>query len=183
MEDHDPLQMIRAKARRALEHYRERIIPGQAPLSTLPEKPEEISAALERHQQEKARREVRHKWTGRVLMFCGFLTLWGSCGLYTFSLMGFQTRPLESILVSLALIGAGYALTAWRPRLKDTNEALLVAARYGNRLTAARLALELDISFEKAEKIIGELVKSGVAEIDLEHNDPDQPITYKIRGI
>ncbi|MBI5570966.1 MAG: hypothetical protein HY914_13565 [Desulfomonile tiedjei] len=183
MEDHDPLEMIRAKTKRALERYRERIIPGETSLSTLPERPEEIKAVVERHQQEKARRQVRQKWTGRVLMFGGFLTLWGSCGLYTFSLMGFQTRPLESILVSLALIGAGYALTAWRPRLKDTNEALLVAAKYGNRLTSARLALELDISFEKAEKIIGELVRSGVAEIDLEHNDPEQPITYKVRGI
>jgi hypothetical protein len=41
----------------------------------------------------------------------------------------------------------------------------------------------LDVSFEKAEKIIRELVRSGVAEIDLDQKDPDQGITYKIKGL
>jgi predicted transcriptional regulator len=86
-------------------------------------------------------------------------------------------------MIGLAMIAGGSALLAWRPRLKDTNEALLVAMKYGNSLTATRLALELDVSFEKAEKIIRELVRSGIAEIDLDQKDPDQGITYKIKGL
>ena len=45
------------------------------------------------------------------------------------------------------------------------------------------LALEMDISFNKAEKIIQELVRSGIAEIDLDHKDPDHTITYRIKGL
>ena len=81
------------------------------------------------------------------------------------------------------MIGLGSALLAWRPRLKDTNEALLVAMKYGNSLTAARLALELDVSFEKADKIIQELVRRGIAEIDLDQKDLDQNIVYRIKGL
>ena len=183
MQDHDPLERLRAKAKRILERYRERPITGKAELSHFPDTSEEIKTLVERHQAEKAKQQVKRKWTGRIMMLFGFLTLWASCGLATFSLMGFETKALESIMVSLVLIGAGYAVSVWRPKLKDTNEALLVAMKYGNRLTAARLALEMDISFERAEKIMRELVRSGVAEIDLEQNDPDRPITYKIRGI
>ena len=74
-------------------------------------------------------------------------------------------------------------MLAWRPRLKNTNEAVLIAMKYGNRLTATTLALEMDISFGKAEKIIQELVRSGIAEIDLDRKDPDHTITYKIKGL
>lgn len=143
----------------------------------------DAAAIIEGHRREREKRESRRKWTGRGVMLFGFLTMWSSCGLYTFSLLGLQTRALEVLILSVVLVGAGFAISAWRPRLKDTNEALLIAMKYGNRLTAARLALELDISFEKAEKIIQELVRSGIAEIDLERTDPDQPITYKISGL
>ena len=110
-------------------------------------------------------------------MILGAVITLGSCPPYAFSLIGPQT-----IIIGLAMIAGGSALLAWRPRLKDTNEALLIAMKYGNSLTATRLALEMDVSFEKAEKIIRELVRSGVAEIDLDQKDPDQGITYKDKG-
>jgi hypothetical protein len=133
---------------------------------------------VEGHLKERARRAVRRKWGGRGLAILGAIMILGSCPLYAFSLIGPQT-----IMIGLAMIAGGSALLAWRPRLKDTNEALLVAMKYGNSLTATRLALELDVSFEKAEKIIRELVRSGVAEIDLDQKDPDQGITYKVKGL
>jgi hypothetical protein len=133
--------------------------------------------------EQKAKRASKRKWTGRGLMVFGFVTLLGSCPLSLFSLMGQQSIPLAAIFVALALIGGGFTLTALRPKLKDTNEAVLVAMKYGYRLTGARLALELDISFAKAESIIQELVRSGIAEIDLDHKDPDNTITYRIKGL
>ena len=102
----------------------------------------------------------------------------GSCPFYVISGAGSGT-----IFAALALIGGGSAVLAWRPRLKNTNEAVLIAMKYGNRLTATTLALEMDISFGKAEKIIQELVRSGIAEIDLDHKYPDHTITYKIKGL
>jgi hypothetical protein len=142
----------------------------------------ETRRIIDEHLQERAKRETRRKWTGRGLMILGAVTLLGSCPLQVLSLMAFQTMAVEAIVVAVGLIAGGFVLTMIRPRLKDTNEALLVAMKYGNRLTSARLALELDISFDRAEKIIQELVKSGIAEIDLDNNQPDQAITYKIRG-
>ena len=133
---------------------------------------------VEGHLKERARIATRRKWGGRGLVILGAVITLGSCPPYAFSLIGPQT-----IMMGLAMIAGGSALLAWRPRLKDTNEALLVAMKYGNSLTATRLALELDVSFEKAEKIIRELVRSGVAEIDLDQKDPDQGITYKIKGL
>jgi hypothetical protein len=133
---------------------------------------------VEGHLKERARRAVRRKWGGRGLVILGAVITLGSCPPYAFSLIGAQT-----IIIGLAMIAGGSALLAWRPRLKDTNEALIVAMKYGNSLTATRLALELDVSFEKAEKIIRELVRSGVAEIDMEQKDPDQGLTYKIKGL
>ncbi len=151
------------------------VLRGETPLDT--------RRMLEGLLEEKAKRASRRKWTGRGLMVFGLITLLGSCPLSVFSLIGQQSIPLVAILVSLGLIGGGFALTALRPRLKDTNEAVLVAMKYGYRLTAARLALEMDISFAKAEKIIQELVRSGIAEIDLDHKDPDHTITYRIKGL
>jgi predicted HTH transcriptional regulator len=83
----------------------------------------------------------------------------------------------------LALIAAGSVLMAWTPKLKNTNEALLIASKHDNRLTAPRLALEMDISFEKAERIIRELVKAGIAEVDIDSRNPDQGIVYLIKGL
>ncbi len=133
---------------------------------------------IEGHLKERARRAGRRKWGGRGLVILGAIMILGSCPLYAVSLIGPQT-----IMIGLGMIAGGSALLAWRPRLKDTNEALLVAMKYGNSLTATRLALELDVSFEKAEKIIRELVRSGVAEIDLDQKDPDQGIIYKVKGL
>jgi hypothetical protein len=134
--------------------------------------------ALQRLIQEKAARASRRKWAGRSLIVFGVILILGSCPFYVISGAGSST-----ILAALALIGGGSALLTWRPRLKNTNEAILVAMKYGNRLTAMTLALEMDISFNKAEKIIQELVRSGIAEIDLDHKDPDHTITYKIKGL
>jgi hypothetical protein len=133
---------------------------------------------VERHLKERAGQVQRRKWGGRGLIMLGVGTILGSCPVYAFSLIGPQT-----IMIGLALVAGGAALLAWRPRLKDTNEALLVAVKHGNYLTTPRLALELDISLEKAERTIQELVRSGIAEIDLDHKDPDQAIVYRIKGL
>ena len=134
--------------------------------------------ALEGLVQKKAVQASRRKWGGRSLIVFGVILMLGSCPFYVISGAG-----SGAILAALALIGGGSALLAWRPRLKNTNEAVLIAMKYGNRLTATTLALEMDISFNKAEKIIQELVRSGIAEIDLDHKDPDLTITYKIKGL
>lgn len=129
------------------------------------------------HLKERQKKAARRKWGGLGFIFLGSATIMASCPLYAFSLIGPDT-----LIVGLILIGGGCGLMAWRPRLKDTNEALVVAMKHDNRLTTPRLALELDISFQKAEKIIRELVKNGIAEIDLEHQDPDA-IVYRIKGL
>jgi hypothetical protein len=133
---------------------------------------------VERHLKERTAQVQRLKWGGRGLILLGVATVVGSCPMYALSVIGPQT-----IMVGLGLIAAGSAFVAWRPRLKNTNEALLVAVKHGNYLTVPRLALEMDISLEKAEKIIQELVRSGIAEIDLDHKDPDQPIVYRVKGL
>jgi hypothetical protein len=138
---------------------------------------------LERLLEEKQRNAAKRKWTGRGLMVFGLITMLWSCPLSFFSLVGLQTIPLAAIVVSLLSIGGGFALTTLQPKLKDTNEALLVSIKYGYRLTAARLALEMDITFDRAEKILQELVRSGIAEIDLDHKDPDNTIMYRIKGL
>jgi hypothetical protein len=106
---------------------------------------------VERHLKERAAQVQRRKWGGRGLIMLGVATVLGSCPMYAFSLIGPQT-----IMIGLALAAGGAALLAWRPRLKDTNEALLIAVKHGNYLTTPRLALEMDISLERAEKIIQE---------------------------
>ncbi len=133
---------------------------------------------VERHLKERAIQIQRRKWGGRGLIMLGVATVVGSCPMYAVSLIGPQT-----IMIGLALVAGGSALLAWRPRLKNTNEALLIAVKHGNYLTTPRLALEMDISLEKADKIIQELVRSGIAEIDLDHKDPEQAIVYRIKGL
>jgi len=133
---------------------------------------------IEAHLKERAQTTWRRKWTGRGLIVVGAMTIMSSCPLYAFSLIG----P-ETIMAGLALIAGGSALLAWHPRLKDTNEAMIIAMRYGNCLTVPRLALELNVTFERAEQIIQELVRNGIAEIDLDHRDPDHTIVYRIRGL
>jgi len=137
-----------------------------------------VRAIVQEQLNEKARKAFRRKWSGRGLIILGAAIMLSSCPLYAFSLIGPQT-----LLTGLAMMAGGSALLAWRPRLKDTNEAIIAAVKSGNCLTAVRLALELDISFEKADKIIQELVRSGIAEIDLDHRDPDNSIIYRIKGL
>jgi predicted transcriptional regulator len=135
--------------------------------------------------KERAKKASRRKWIGRILIVFGFITMVGSCPFYAISFLSSQSimAGLAIMVAGLALISGGGVLLSWRSRLKDTNEAMVVALKHGNQLTTSRLALELDISFEKADRIIQELVRNGIAEIDLEHQDPDNTIMYKIKGL
>lgn len=136
------------------------------------------------HLGERKQKAIRRKWTGRIMIVFGILTMLSSCPFYALAVI-----PGQSVIAGVAIMIAGIAigtgggaLLAWRPRLKDTNEALIVALKHGNRLTVSRLALEMDISFQRAEQIIQELVRSGIAEIDLDYKDPAQSLVYRIRG-
>jgi hypothetical protein len=144
-----------------------------------------VSEMIRRLQSDREKTAKKRKWGGRALIVFGGITLLGSCPFYAFSLIPGQSIAAGVAVMSagLALIAGGGVLSTWRPRLKDTNEALIIALKYGNRLTTSRLALELDVSFDRAEKIIQELVKKGVAEIDLDYQDPDQSIVYRVRGL
>ncbi len=137
-----------------------------------------IQEIANRHCQEKVSLARKLKWSGRGFVFLGLSTLMPSLPLYSFSLIGPQ-----ALLVGLGFLAAGAGFLLWKPKLKDTNEALLVAVKHGNYLTVPRLALEMNISFPKAEKIINELVKCGVAEIDMDYKDPDGALVYKIIGL
>lgn len=140
---------------------------------------------IRRLQADREKSATRRKWGGRALMVFGGITLLGSCPFYAFSLIPGQSIAAGVAIMSagLALIAGGGVLSTWRARLKDTNEALIVALKYGNRLSTSRLALEMDVSFDRAEKIIQELVKRGVAEIDMDYQDPDHSIVYRIKGL
>lgn len=140
---------------------------------------------VNRLMKERAKKLNRRKWIGRILIVFGFITMLGSCPFYAISFISSQSimAGLAIMIAGLGLISGGGVLLSWRSRLKDTNEAMIVALKHGNRLTTSRLALELDISFEKADKIIRELVRNGIAEIDLDYQDPDNTITYKIKGL
>ncbi|MDQ7781856.1 MAG: hypothetical protein RDU20_03190 [Desulfomonilaceae bacterium] len=140
---------------------------------------------VRRFLNERSQRAARRKWTGRVLIVFGFLTVLGSCPVYAVSLIPGQTimAGVAVMLAGLAMITGGGILASWRTRLKDTNEAMVIALKHENRLTTSRLALEMDISFEKADKIIQELVRNGIAEIDLEHRDSEHTLVYKIKGL
>ncbi|MCA1959831.1 MAG: hypothetical protein LDL33_03465 [Desulfomonile sp.] len=135
---------------------------------------EQVLRELVRQKESKV---WRRKW-GKGLVIAGIVTVLGSCSLLPLPMM-----KLPGIWFGAIMLLVGMALLARGPRLKETNEALLVAAKYNNRLTVARLALEMDISLEKAEKIIQELVRKDVAEIDLDHNVSDMGIVYKIKGL
>ncbi|HMK35207.1 MAG TPA: hypothetical protein VK463_09090 [Desulfomonilaceae bacterium] len=178
MEDYKPdgLQKKQKFPERTRTHERDALSPEDIDRSV--QRTVSAREIVERHLKERTAQLQRRKWGGRGLILLGAGTLLGSCPMYAFSLIGPQT-----IMIGLAMVAAGAALMAWRPRLKNTNEALLIAVKHGNYLTVPRLALELDISFEKAEKIIQELVRSGIAEIDLDRKDPDQAIVYRIKGL
>jgi len=140
---------------------------------------------IKRHLEERARKTTRRKWGGRALIVLGVFTVFGSFPFYMLSLIPGQSvaAGLAIMIGGLAMIAGGGLLSSWSPRLKDTNEALLVALKHGNRLTIPLLALEMDVSFEKAEQIIQELVKKGIAEIELTRGELDHAIVYQIKGI
>ncbi|MEJ2717509.1 MAG: hypothetical protein P8182_10275 [Deltaproteobacteria bacterium] len=126
---------------------------------------------------QQERKSRRKKW-GKGLIVVGVVTILDSCSFFPIPLMG----PL-AIWVGGAMMLVGCALLIEAPRMRETNEALMIALRNRNRLTVPRLALEMDISFKRAEKIIQKLVKNGVAEIDLDEGGPDGGITYRIKGV
>jgi hypothetical protein len=140
---------------------------------------------IRRLEQDRKKMAFRRKWGGRALMVFGAVTTLGSCPFYAFSLIPGQSIAAAVIImtVGLAILAGGSAVSLWRPRLKYHNEAMIVAMKNGNQLTSSRLALELDVSFEKAERIIKDLVRNGVAELDLDHQDPDHSLVYRIKGL
>lgn len=125
--------------------------------------------------QKKAR---RRKWLGIGLSLLGLASTMMAFPFYAFSLIG-----VEFLLAPLAVLILGGVLIVTRPKRRDVNQALAVALSYGNELTVARLALELDISFQRADRIIQQLVENGFAEIDLDHKDSDGSLVYKIKGL
>lgn len=147
--------------------------------------PEQIDmrSILRDYQLKRERTIFWRKWGGRVIMVFGIIVLLPFAPLYLLGLTPWLKIGYTPLVVALGLIGGGYALSKWKPRLKATNEALLVAMKFGNRLTAPRLALEFDCTIDKAEKILQELVRTGVAEIELNQKDPSGAITYVIKGL
>ena len=132
---------------------------------------------LQRVLDQQERRNTRKKW-GKGLIIVGAVTILDSCSFFPIPLVG----PL-AIWAGSAIILVGCALLIDAPRMRETNEAVMIGLKNGNRLTVPRLALEMDISFKRAEKIIQKLVRNGVAEIDLDEDDPDGGITYRIKGV
>jgi hypothetical protein len=139
---------------------------------------------IQRLIDEKSTLARKYKWIGRGLMVFGGLFVLGAFPFLLVSLFtGVAKAGLVLLGAGLAMIGGGFGFSSRKPRLKDTNEALVIAANHGYRLTVPRLALEMDISFEKAESIIQEIVRSGIAEVDISSREPDNAVVYVIRGL
>jgi len=81
----------------------------------------------------------------------------------------------------IAVAGKGVYVEEQASWMQETNRALLAVLRRGNAFTVPHLALELDVSFEKAEQIVREFVKSGIAERDPEHGRADNVPVYRIK--
>ncbi len=185
------------------EYYRG-VRAEQAQTRTVPETPDlqavtntaqrlsdQSKAAIElslRHEQEYHRRASRRKWIGWGLVSMGLVTTFTGFPFYVMWAMYLGTWAFLGLSSMLTLAGlgataAGAALALSRPKIGETSQALLIAMRYGSTLTVTRLALEMDISFKKAERILQDLVKSGIAEIDLAHSDAADSLVYRIRGL
>jgi hypothetical protein len=176
MEEFRPSRTTEEQDRSARERSEDEDLPESGrdeTLSTISTDEEIVS----RVRGKSDKRAGRRRW-GQILVVLGIVTVLDSCSFFPIPLAG-----AASIWVGAALILAGSGFLLQSPRLKATNEAILVAMKYGNRLTVPRLALEMDVSLKKAEKIIGRLVAQGVAEIDLDAGGPDDGITYRIRGV
>jgi hypothetical protein len=142
------------------------------------EKIRKLEDIARRYEAALRKKYRRRKWFGGGLIVLGMALLLSTCPFYAFSLIG----P-ETVLAALAMILGGGVSLALKPKMKATTQALLIAAKNENALTTTRLALEMDIKFSKAEKIIQELVRMGIAEIDLDHKDPGDGLVYKIKGL
>jgi hypothetical protein len=140
------------------------------------------SPQIEAVPAEYERKLKARRWKRRLgalgLGFLGVAVTVPSCILSAFSPVG----SYAALLGVLMLLGSGF-LFATNPRGSDVNHAVIFALRHGGALTVMRLALEMDISTEKAEKIINELVKKGLAEIDLASSGNDGAIVYRLTGL
>lgn len=137
-----------------------------------------VSQTVGAYLRQRDKTAFRRKWAGRGISLLGASILLSSCAISIFSTTGLYTAGL-----GIGLLVSGLALSSWKPRLKDTTEALIAAHKYDNILNTARLALEMDISPDRAEQILQELVRKGIAEIELDHKTPDSSISYRIKGL
>jgi len=135
-------------------------------------------AIVRRYEREYRKKAAWRKWFGVGISLLGLTTALSSCPFYAVALIG----P-ETVVAGLALLIVGGVLIFLRPKMKDTNRALIAALKHGNILTVPRLALEMDLTVEKAEKTLQELMKKGIAEIDLDHKGPDDALVYRIKGL
>jgi hypothetical protein len=119
----------------------------------------------------------RRRW-GRVLIVIGALTLIDSCAPIPIPLVG----P-PAIVIGAILMVAGFLLSNRGAKTRQTTEAIMVAAKYKNKLTVTRLAYEMDVSPERAQAIIDQLIKNGIAEVDLDAKSPEEGLVYRIKGI
>ncbi len=168
----------RSKTRAARE-YGEEESPGGFKEDSKGSKAEKMRAeAIINDLKAREEKERFRRTLGKVLVVLGIVTILDSCAVFPIPLIG---PPSIFIGALISVIGLG--VLASKTKMKLTNEALKVAINNNNRLTVARLALELDISLDKAEKIIKQFVKKGIAEIDIDSQDPSEGLVYKIRGI
>lgn len=144
--------------------------------------PSERLAAFERiaqrHERKLRGRSRTRKAIGGLLSLVGLGTVTTACPFYALAFIG----P-EAVAIGLFMLIAGLALMFISPKLKETHQAMLVAARNNNILTIPRLALEMDISFKRAEEIIKELVNNDIAEMDIDNKDSDGALVYRIKGL
>lgn len=136
------------------------------------------SSTIQDYLKQRSLLASKWKWAGRGLSLLGAMTLLSSCAITIFSSTG-----LYSAGIGVALLISGLIVSSWKPRLKDTTEALIAAHKYGSVLNTTRLSLEMDISPDKAEAILRELVRSGMAEIELDQQSKDGNLNYRIKGL
>ncbi len=123
-------------------------------------------------------RAVKKKRWGYVLLVLGVVTILDSLAAFPIPLV-----RAPAMVLGFVLMIVGGVISAEPPRMRETNEAILIGMKYANHLTVARLAVEMDISLKRAEKIIAQLVKNGIAEIELDADDPHGGITYRLKGV
>lgn len=137
-----------------------------------------VARIMEAREKEFKKRVSRRKWGGGGLFALGIAVTATSCPFYLISLIGPAT-----IIAGLTFLVLGGAIFLIPPRMQDTTRAIAIALKHGNDLTVTKLALEMDVPLHKAERIVRELVLTGIAEIDLDHKGPDDSLVYRIKGI